>query len=102
MIAIDKEVVVCKEYKSKTCKVHVFLYFKIYKNGAVVRRIKLIGYFIKHNQFITNVFEGRISGKRVRGHPRQLYFKDIYSTMKYQAKGIRHQTIPAIPRRQCL
>ncbi|KAI5734042.1 hypothetical protein M8J77_001775 [Diaphorina citri] len=46
------------------------------------RKIKLIGHIIRHNNFITNIFEGKIQGKKTRGRPRKQYFKDIQESMR--------------------
>jgi hypothetical protein len=34
------------------------------------RKTKLIGYLLRHNTFMKNIFEGKILGKRSRGCPR--------------------------------
>lgn len=46
------------------------------------RQIKLIGHTIRHNNFLCNIFEGRLEGRRCRGRPRKCYFKDIMEIMK--------------------
>ncbi|KAI5739387.1 hypothetical protein M8J77_018683 [Diaphorina citri] len=46
------------------------------------RKIKLIGHIIRHNNFITNIFEGKIQGKKTRGRPRKQYFKDMQESMR--------------------
>lgn len=54
------------------------------------RKVKLIGHLIRHSDFMKNIFEGRIQGRRSRGRPRSSYFQDVmnimnvnsYSTMK--------------------
>lgn len=45
------------------------------------RKIKLVGHIIRHNNFINNIFEGKIQGKIPRGRPRKKYFDDIQKSM---------------------
>jgi hypothetical protein len=45
------------------------------------RKIKFIGHLIRHNDFIINIFEGKIMGRRPRGRPRTNYFHDIKEKM---------------------
>lgn len=46
------------------------------------RKVKLIGHLIRHNQFIGNIFEGRLLGRRSRGRPRTSYFRDLQNIMR--------------------
>ena len=49
-----------------------------------------IGHIIRHNEFVVNILEGAISGKKAMGRPRLRYLKqvarslgaDSYTTMK--------------------
>uniref|UniRef100_A0A8D8M2F8 Uncharacterized protein n=1 Tax=Cacopsylla melanoneura TaxID=428564 RepID=A0A8D8M2F8_9HEMI len=43
------------------------------------RKIKLVGHIIRHNEFINNIFEGKVPGKKSRGRPRKEYFKEFQS-----------------------
>jgi len=43
----------------------------------IERKIKLIGHIMRHNDFLNNIFEGRIMRRRPRGRPRTNYFHDI-------------------------
>lgn len=52
-------------------------------NTIMKRKIKLIGYLIKHNNFVTNILEGKIMGKRLRRRPRQSYFNNINQRMGF-------------------
>jgi hypothetical protein len=36
-----------------------------------------IGHIIKHNEFVVNILEGAISGKRAVGRPRLQYLKQV-------------------------
>ncbi|PZC78062.1 hypothetical protein B5X24_HaOG202597 [Helicoverpa armigera] len=41
------------------------------------RRGKMIGHLIRHDDFIKNIVEGKVEGKRGRGRPRYSYMKQI-------------------------
>jgi hypothetical protein len=41
------------------------------------RKVKLIGHQLRYNDFVTNILEGKIMGKRLRGRPKQSFFNDI-------------------------
>lgn len=41
------------------------------------RKVKLVGHLLRHNEFITNIIEGRVLGRRPRGRPWKSYFDDI-------------------------
>ena len=45
------------------------------------RKAKLIGHSIRHSTFLSNIFEGKILGRRTRGRPRTSYFKDVKRLM---------------------
>ncbi|KAI5755057.1 hypothetical protein M8J77_013699 [Diaphorina citri] len=45
------------------------------------RKIKLVGHLLRHNDFITNILEGKVEGRRPRGRPRKSYFEDIMKLM---------------------
>jgi hypothetical protein len=47
--------------------------FRILKN----RRHSWTGHTIRHNEFVANIFEGAISGKKAVGRPRQKYLKQV-------------------------
>jgi predicted CoA-binding protein len=49
------------------------LLFKILKN----RRHSWIWHVIRHNEFVVNIVEGAISGKRAVGRPRLQYLKQV-------------------------
>lgn len=51
------------------------------------RKVKLIGHLIRHNQFIGNIFEGRLLGRRSRGRPRTSYFRDLQNIMRVNTYG---------------
>ena len=63
--------------------------FKNLKN----RRLSSIGHTIRHNEFVVNILEGAISGKKAVGKPRLQYLKqvarntaaDSYTAMKRMA-----------------
>ena len=67
------------------------LLLKILKNG----RHSWIGHTIRHNEFVVNILEGAISGKRAVGRPRLQYLKqvarntgaDSYTAMKRMARN---------------
>jgi len=54
------------------------------------RRHSWTGHIIRHNEFVVNILEGAISGKKAMGRPRLQYLKqvarnrgaDSYTTMK--------------------
>jgi len=54
------------------------------------RRPSWIGHIIRHNEFVVNISEGAISGKKAMGRPQLQYLKqvarnigaDSYTTMK--------------------
>ncbi|KAF0771489.1 putative transposon-derived protein F52C9.6 [Aphis craccivora] len=48
------------------------------KNNIMESKIKLIEHLIRHNDFLNNVFERRIMGRR---RPRANYFHDIKEKM---------------------
>ena len=45
------------------------------------RKVKLVGHLLRHNNFITNIIEGKVAGRRPRGRPRKSYLEDIYHLM---------------------
>lgn len=48
------------------------------------RKIKLIGHFLRHNQFITIIMEWEINGKRTnRGRPHKSLFEEIFQLMNF-------------------
>ena len=49
------------------------LLLKILKN----RRHSWIGHTIRHNEFVVNILEGAISGKKDLGRPRLQYLKQV-------------------------
>jgi hypothetical protein len=49
------------------------LFLNILKN----RQHVCIRYIIRHNEFVVNILEGAISGKRTVGRPRQQYLKQV-------------------------
>ena len=65
------------------------LLLKILKN----KRHSWIGHIIRHNEFVVNILEGAISGKKAVGRPRLQYLKqvarntgaDSYAAMKRMA-----------------
>jgi len=65
------------------------LLLKILKN----RHHSWIGHTVRHNEFVVNILEGAISGKRAVGRPRLRYLKqvarntgaDSYTAMKRMA-----------------
>jgi hypothetical protein len=48
-------------------------YFKILKN----RRHLWIGHTVRHNEFVVNILEGAMSGKKFVGRPRLQYLKQV-------------------------
>ncbi|PZC74919.1 hypothetical protein B5X24_HaOG207024 [Helicoverpa armigera] len=46
------------------------------------RRGKMIGHLICHDDFIKNIVEGKVEGKRGRGRPRYSYIKQIKEKVK--------------------
>jgi hypothetical protein len=42
-----------------------------------MRKVKLIGRLLRHNDFVTNIMEGRVLGKEGRGRPRLSYIKTL-------------------------
>lgn len=46
------------------------------------RKIKLIGHLLRHSEFLSNIFEGRVEGSRPRGRPRKQYFEEIQKPMR--------------------
>jgi len=54
------------------------------------RRHSWIGHIIRHNEFVVNIMEGAVSGKKAMGRPRLQYLKQVarnigadgYTTMK--------------------
>lgn len=49
------------------------------------RKIKLIGHIIQHDDFITNIFEEKVTGKKPRGRPRKQYYEHIPELMNCAA-----------------
>jgi hypothetical protein len=45
------------------------------------KKPKFIGYFTRYNDFIINIFEGKIMGRRPRGKPRINNFHGIREKM---------------------
>lgn len=45
-------------------------------------KTKLIGHIIRHNDFITNIFEEEVTGKKPRGRLRKQHFEHIQELMK--------------------
>jgi len=41
------------------------------------RRQSWVGHVIRHNEFVTNILEGAIFGKRAVGRPRLRYLKEV-------------------------
>jgi hypothetical protein len=41
------------------------------------RRHSWIGHIIRHNEFVVNILEGAISGKKAMGRPRLQYLKQV-------------------------
>jgi len=41
------------------------------------------GNLLRHNDFVTNILEGKIMGKQSRGRPRQSYFNNINQQMSF-------------------
>ena len=66
---------------------------RLFLNILNNRRHSWIGHIIKHNEFVVNILEGAISGKKAMGRPRLQYLKqvarnigaDSYTTMKRTA-----------------
>jgi hypothetical protein len=62
-----------------------------------MRKVKLIGHFLRHNGFVTNIMECRVLGKDSRGRPKLSYIKTLmkeffcnsYAEMKTLAQN-RH------------
>ena len=63
--------------------------FKMLKN----RRHSWVGYTVRHNEFVVNILEGAIFGKKAVGRPRPQYLQQVarntgadrYTTMKRMA-----------------
>jgi hypothetical protein len=66
------------------------LFLKIFKN----RRHSWIGHTIRHNEFVVNILEGAISGKKAVGRPRQQYLKQV-------ARNIGADSYTAMERMAC-
>lgn len=49
------------------------------------RKMKLNGHIIRHNNFLNNLFERRIMGRRPRGRPRTNYFHDVKEKMSCES-----------------
>lgn len=64
------------------------------------REMKLIGHLLKHNDFVTNILEGNIMGKRSRRRPRQSFFNDIKQQMGFTP--YQHLKNTARNREDCL
>jgi hypothetical protein len=45
------------------------------------RKIKLVGHLMRNNDFITNIFEGKVAGKMTKGKPLKKYFEEIQKSM---------------------
>lgn len=45
------------------------------------RKAKSIGHTIQHNNFLGNIFEGKILGKKPRGRPRASIFQSVIDEM---------------------
>jgi len=41
------------------------------------RSEKMCGYLLRHNSFVTNIFEGWINGHKGRGRPRKAYLEEM-------------------------
>jgi hypothetical protein len=57
---------------SQRAKLEILL-LKIFKNT----RHLWVGHIIRHNEFVVNIFEGAISGKKIIGRPRLHYLKQF-------------------------
>lgn len=49
------------------------------------RKSKMIGHIMRHNQFLKNVFEGKVLGEKPRGRPRTTYFNNIKEDMRIKS-----------------
>ena len=64
---------------------------------ALEKRVKFIAHILRHNQFVTNIIQGKVLAKRGRGRPKKQYFECInhrrqickYSDMKGAALDMR-------------
>jgi len=45
------------------------------------RKIKLLGHVLRHNNFLQNIFEGKVLGKKTRGRPRMAFLKNTIHEM---------------------
>lgn len=45
------------------------------------RKAKMIGHIVRHSEFLVNIFEGKVLGKKTRGRPRNNYFKKLEEEM---------------------
>ena len=52
--------------------------FLVEKFGLERRRVKFICHLLRHNEFLTNIIEGKVLGKRGRGRTKKSYLEDIY------------------------
>jgi len=52
-------------------------------NMVKSRKIKLNRHKIRHHAFITNIFEGKVTGKKLIRHPRKEYFEHIQERYAY-------------------
>ena len=66
------------------------LLLKILKN----RRHSWIGHTIRHNEFVVNILEGAISGKKAVGRPRLQYLQQV-------ARNTGADSYPAMKRMAC-
>jgi hypothetical protein len=49
-----------------------------------MRKVKFIGHLLRHNDFVTNIMEGRVLGKKNRGRPRLSYIKNLMKELFLQ------------------
>jgi len=50
---------------------------RILLNTIKERSGKMFGHLLRHNLFMTNIFEGQINGYKGRGRPRKAYIEEM-------------------------
>jgi hypothetical protein len=68
-------------------------------NTIIKKKIKLIGYLLRHNEINIIVIKGKINGKRIRGRQRKSFFEEIFNWIDFTSYQLLKKT--ACDRHEC-